>query len=179
MNIIDYLIMAIFLAVALLVAFAVHKHRNARRATLVLAALGAGLAVFQHGQWDPAPRLKVLDRAAADEDAVTADYSLYGGINTDSARYLGTRAGSKIFVATRDVHDEEIICLLVEPGDAPGPPGAGCAGCAGMISASDPIVTLSDQAGRELTLVPDQYDTNELQAAGWTKISDNLFRGRQ
>ncbi|MFE8887889.1 hypothetical protein ACFYLX_18775 [Pseudarthrobacter enclensis] len=176
MNIIVYLIMAIFLAVALLVAFAVHKHRNARRATLVLAAAGAGLAVFQYGQWDPAPTLKVLDRAAAAEDAVTADYSLYGGINTDSARYLGTRAGSKIFVATRDVHGEEIICLLVEPGDAPGPPGAGCAG---MMSASDPIVTLSDQAGRELTLVPDQYDTNELQAAGWTKISDNLFRGRQ
>ncbi|ACL41360.1 hypothetical protein Achl_3403 [Pseudarthrobacter chlorophenolicus A6] len=176
MNIIDYLIIAIFLAVAVLIAFVIHKHRNARRVTAILAVIGAVLAVFQYGRWEVTPTLKVLERAASSDDVVTANFSLYGGIHTESARYLGTRAGSKIFVSTRDANGEEIICLLIEPGDTASPPAAGCAG---MRSGHEPIVTLSDQAGRELTLVPDQYDTNELQAIGWTKISDNLFRGRQ
>lgn len=176
MNTIDYLIFAAFLAATMVLAFAVRRFRNAWWLGLGLAVVAVGLAVFQYGPWETRPTLRVLGKAATAGDVVTANYSLYGGIDTESARYLGTRSGSKVFVATRDANGEEIICLLIEAGEAPGLP---IAGCAGMVSAHDPIVTMSDQAGRELTLVPDQYDTNELQAAGWTKISDNLFRGRQ
>ena len=138
------------------------------------AAVGVGTCVglgfiYSHFFIVDFGTVRVLERPATERDMPAANRAADGEARIDSARFLATYESTTYYVAKGST--DSSFCIL----------GKGSYSddywelCRKMGDGRDPVVQVSGPDGRNVVLVPDQFNHRELEADGWVTIHDNVM----
>jgi hypothetical protein len=133
---------------------------------VALGFLAVALFVPQQGT------LQVLDTAASERDVLTGDFgSMSSDVQMENARFLGMYENTKYFAAP-SAYSEASFCLIAV---AVMEDGGWEAACGELIDGRDVLTYVWDADGREVVLVPDQFDKGMLEVEGWVSVHQNVM----
>lgn len=114
--------------------------------------------------------VSVLDRAATGQDTLADRHSTKGSARLDAARFLATYENTSYYAAPGAAGADD-YCLIAEPA----PMDTYREACAKMVDGRDWLALLSDPDGRNVILVPDQFDAPAIEEEGWVALHRNLM----